>query len=182
MPVPIPDEPLRQTVPEAFERLFREHYDRVFRTAFRITGNAMDAEDVLQTVFLRLIRRDEGPDLREGAAGYFHQAAINAALDVVRRRSRQVPLDEARWQAQPDPHPGPDAHAQTRELHAGLRTAVAHLPPKAAQIFVLRFLEGLSNPEIARRLGTSQATVAVLLYRARRRLQKEIHSLLGGVP
>ena len=50
----------RATVPSALEDLFREHNGAVYRAAYRITGNAMDAEDVLQTVFMRLLRREDG--------------------------------------------------------------------------------------------------------------------------
>src|SRR5438034_9115418 len=73
------------------ESLFREHHDRVFRAAHRITGSVVDAEDVLQTVFLRLSRRGnskEGVNLEPSPASYLHRAAINASLDLVRQRGR----------------------------------------------------------------------------------------------
>src|SRR5256885_9184521 len=80
---------------EEVERLFREHYNLIFRTAYRVTGSDVDAEDVLQTIFLRLARRKE-LDLSPSPASYFHRAAINAALDLVRSRSKTsaVPLEE----------------------------------------------------------------------------------------
>lgn len=165
----------------AFETLFRDHYDLVFRTAFRITGNPTGAEDVLQTVFLRLIRRERAPDLSGGARGYLHQAAVHAALDILRRRTRHVPLDAAGWQSLPDTRPGPEASQEADGRRAWLRAAIAQLHPRSAEMFVLRFIEGCSLAEIARRLNTSQATVAVLLFRARRRLQKQYRSFSGGV-
>ena len=165
---------------ESFEQLFREHYDLVYRTAYRVTGNPMDAEDVLQTVFMRLVRREGAPDLSGGARGYLHRAAVNAALDVVRRRRRDAVMETAAWRIQPDEPPGPDAPYRAAELRFGLRRAIAGLHPRAAEMIVLRFLEGYSNPEIARLLSTSQATVAVILFRARRRLRKEIRSFLGA--
>ena len=70
------------------ESLFQEHYDRVFRTAYRVTGNTVDAEDVLQTVFLRVMRNQENKDLSPNPKSYLVRAAINAALDIVRARSR----------------------------------------------------------------------------------------------
>src|SRR5262249_22092709 len=80
------------------DMLFREHYDRVFRTAYRITGSAVDAEDVSQTIFLRLAKRDGSLDLAPSPGGYLHRAAVNAALDLVRARTREraVPIDELR--------------------------------------------------------------------------------------
>ena len=85
-------------LPEAeLERIFREHHAMVFRAAYRVTGNADDAEDVLQTVFLRMVKRDAGAEPVENMASFLHRAAVNAALDLVRSRQniRNVPLDES---------------------------------------------------------------------------------------
>jgi len=79
--------------PSEVEQLFRAHHDRVFRTAHRITGSPADAEDVLQTVFLRLVRNEDSFDLSENPAAYLSRAAINASLDLLRCRGRARPLD-----------------------------------------------------------------------------------------
>lgn len=152
------------------ERIFEETHGLVFRTAYRITGNAADAEDVLQQVFLRLIRRGTAEPL-ENQESYLRRAAINASLDVLRTRqdARTLPLDEST--------PLPD---DQRELRESLRRALAALNPRAAEIFALRFFEGYANPEIARMLGMSQVHVAVLLYRTRKQLQKEIQLPSGA--
>jgi RNA polymerase sigma-70 factor, ECF subfamily len=161
--------------PEALEAIFREHHGAVYRAAYRITGNPMDAEDVLQIVFTRLLRRDEQPDLSAGAGGYLHRAAVNAALDVVRsqRRARAVDIGEVADHLIDDAS-GPDDRRQSRELGRRLRAALARLPPRQAEIFALRYLEGLGNLEISRLLGSSQTVIAVTLHRARHRLQKEL--------
>src|SRR5499433_2080071 len=77
------------------ESLFRQHHDRVFRAAYRITGSVMDAEDVLQTVFLRLSRRCEA-SLEPNPGSYLHRAAINASIDLIRQRARtdSIPIDD----------------------------------------------------------------------------------------
>ena len=77
--------------------MFEECHGLVFRTAYRITGNAADAEDVLQAVFLRLLRRDRSAEPLENPESYLRRAAINASLDVVRSRQETatVPLDES---------------------------------------------------------------------------------------
>jgi len=150
--------------------MFEDCHGLVFRTAYRITGNAADAEDVLQAVFLRLLRRDRSAEPLSNPESYLRRAAVNAALDVVRARQEQasVPLE--------DSPPGP---GDQRELRDGLRRALAALSPRSAEIFALRFFEGHTNPEIARMLGMSQVHVAVLLHRTRKQLQKEIRSYLG---
>jgi RNA polymerase sigma-70 factor (ECF subfamily) len=174
------DRPL-DSPPDALEALFREHHGAVYRAAYRITGNAMDAEDVLQTVFTRLLRREEQPDLSESAGSYLHRAAVNAALDLMRRRkrSRRVDLDEV-GESLVDTHdPGPERARGSQELKVKLREALGRLSPRQAEIFTLRYLEGLGNLEIARMLGASQTSIAVLLHRARHRLQKELVSFEG---
>src|SRR5215471_21320884 len=77
------------------EQIFLEHKDRVFRAAYRVTGHAGDAEDVLQTVFLRLARQERFPEIANLPA-YLHRSAVNASLDLLRRRKdgRMVSLDD----------------------------------------------------------------------------------------
>src|SRR6516162_807558 len=77
------------------EAIFREHHALVFRAAYRITGNAGDAEDVLQTVFLRLVRQENLSEVSNLAA-YLHRSAVNASLDLLRRRkdARTSSLDD----------------------------------------------------------------------------------------
>ena len=168
--------------PGELESLFREHYDQVFRTAYRITGSAVDAEDVLQTVFLRLVRRKEGLDLAPSPGSYLHRAAINAALDLARSRGRlsSVPLDEIRPDLIASRELDPEAQHTDRELRRIVQRSVAQLGARAAEIFVLRYFEGYENREIAERLGMSQIVVAVTLHRARGRVRKEIGKFMEG--
>jgi RNA polymerase sigma-70 factor (ECF subfamily) len=144
----------------------------VFRTAYRITGNAADAEDVSQTVFLRLFRRDGRADAMENEESFLRRAAINAALDVIRSRHVDRTVDLPDLPAEP-------AHEDPRELRQALTRAMAQLKPRPAEIFALRFLEGFSNPQIARMLGISQVLVAVIVHRTRQQLRKELAATLG---
>jgi len=175
------DQPTLTSPPGALEALFREHHGAVYRAAYRITGDAMDAEDVLQTVFTRLLRREEQPDLSENAGSYLHRAAVNAALDLMRRRkrARKVDLDEVGDNLVDTHDPGPERARDSREIKVRLRQAMSRLSPRQAEIFTLRYLEGWGNLEIAKMLGASQTSIAVLLHRARHRLQKELGSLEG---
>jgi RNA polymerase sigma-70 factor, ECF subfamily len=162
-------------VPSEFERVFRAHHGLVFRTAYRITGNAADAEDVSQTVFLRLFRREPHGDVLENEASYLRRAAINAALDVIRSRQADRTVELVDLPAEP-------THDDPRELQRALGRALAQLKPRPAEIFALRFLEGFSNPEIARMLGISQVLVAVIVHRTRLQLRRELAAHLGGRP
>ena len=144
----------------------------MFRTAYRITGNASDAEDVLQTIFLRLLRRNASVPSMANEESYLRRAAVNASLDLLRSRqtSPTVPLSEAIGGGENSP----------AEMRDCLRRAFASLAPREAEIFALRHFEDFTNRQIAEALNMSQTLVAVILHRTRRRLQKEIRSYLGG--
>jgi len=165
------------------EQIFRENHALVFRAAYRITANAGDAEDVLQTVFLRMLKREPGAEPVTNMPSFLHRAAVNAALDLVRGRQniRNIPLDELEpVLAEPASRSPERAHNST-EIRDWLRGALARLNPRIAQMFALRFFEGKDNPEIARMLNTTPGTVAVTLSRTRDRLQKEYQAYMGGV-
>jgi RNA polymerase sigma-70 factor (ECF subfamily) len=171
-------------MPEAeLERIFREHHALVFRAAYRVTGNADDAEDVLQTVFLRMVKRDAGAERVENMASFLHRAAVNAALDLVRARQnvRSIPLDELEPVLSEPAHRSPERIRHSGEIREWLRGALARLNPRIAEMFMLRFFDGKDNPEIARLLETTPGTVAVTLSRTRDRLEKEYRAYLGGV-
>jgi RNA polymerase sigma-70 factor, ECF subfamily len=175
--------PLRivKDTPGELETLFRAHNGRIFRTAHRITGSAADAEDVLQTVFLRLARSQETHDLSPNPEAYLSRAAINASLDLIRSRSRvrSVGLDDVDSGGLASPFQNPEREHADRELQVLLRAAVARLGKTAAEMFVLRYYEGHENREIANLLGTSPMVVGVVLHRARTKLRKEIGHYLA---
>src|SRR5450631_1006920 len=70
------------------ESAYQVHHGMVYRTAYRVTGNPSDAEDVLQTVFLRLMKRDDSAAPLEQPEGYLRRAAVNASIDLLRERQR----------------------------------------------------------------------------------------------
>ncbi len=165
------------------EAIFQDHCSQVFATAFRVTGNAQDAEDVLQTVFLRLLRRQDEIDLSPSPVSYLHRAAVNAALDLMRARgrSRSIGLDELEAPlANGGPEASPERRQEDREMRGVLRQALTQMTPKSAEIFSLRFLEDLPNREIARTMGMTQTAVGVALHRARNQVKKQFRSLLGA--
>jgi RNA polymerase sigma-70 factor (ECF subfamily) len=169
----------RKRVPQEIESLFRDHHEAVLQAAYRVTGDRMAAEDVLQTLFVKLLRRDLSIDIKTSAVQYLRRAAVNLALDQLRKRKRQVPLD-AVGELSADRGSDPTSTLLSGELANRLRSALAQLHPTAAEMFALRHFEGLSNTEIARLVGTSWGTVAVTLHRAHRRLRKDLSSFVGG--
>src|SRR5690349_7441385 len=75
---------------QELERIFERYYDLVYRTAYGVTGSVEDAEDVLQTIFLRLLGREFPPDLSNAPEGYHYKAAFNLSLNTLRQRKRCV--------------------------------------------------------------------------------------------
>ena len=163
------------------EEVFRAHQACVLKAAYRITGSLADAEDVSQSVFLRLAHGTVDPSRISNLQGYLHRSAVNAALDLIRSRGHRehVPVETAD-ELQAQSSLSPERALSSLELKNWLRRELATLNPRAAEMFVLRYLEGLDNPEIARTMNTSQAVVAVTLFRTRARLKKSLRRFRKG--
>jgi len=177
--IPMPDAP-SDTSRDQLSQLFADHHRRVLVAAYRITGSMADAEDVAQTVFMRL-GTGEGVPVKS-AGSYLYRAAINGALDLLRRRkvAATEPLDAAASMASAGWGDSPEREASGKELAGLLRQAVSELAPRAAEMFTLRYIEELGNREIAALMGTSQAVVAVTLHQARSKLKKRFLELERG--
>ena len=155
------------TAPGGFAELYERHYDAVFRAALRVTGNPADAEDVLQTVFLRFMAGRDDVGAASPPPAYFRRAAVNTAVDLLRRRA--VHAESAYDDRAP--------HAASRPpslLKEQLRRAIATLDGEDATLFLLRHVEGLSIEELAVMFQLEKNNVAVRLHRIRHRLQAEM--------
>ena len=158
---------INKALDQVFEEVFREHYSMAHRTAYGVTGNSQDAEDVAQTIFLRLLHREFPADLVKNPKAYLYRAAVNESLNLIRSRKRSILTGDAeRFEA-----PQSTAAESAEEIHQSLYEAVARLKPDAAHILVLRYVHKYSLVEIAKLLGTSRSTIAVSLYRSRVRLR-----------
>ncbi len=157
---------MTSTALAGFAELYERHYDAVFRAALHVTGNPADAEDVLQTVFLRVLAR--GGDVGTAPpAAYFRRAAVNAAVDLLRRRAvraESVYDDRA-------PHAAVEPCVLLKQR---LRRAIATLESEDATLFLLRHVEGLSIEELAGMFQLEKNNVGVRLHRIRHRLQAEM--------
>ena len=174
IPLPMPE------TSDQLAQLFADHHRRVHVAAYRDTGRMDDAEDVAQTVFLRL-GRGEGIPMKN-AGSYLYRAAVNGALDLLRRRTSAAlePMEAAEGIASAPRAASPDAELSRTELARLLRQAISELPPRAAEMFTLRYIEELGNREIAALMGTSSAVVAVTLHQTRSRLKKRLIALQRG--
>ena len=160
-------QPIAMTSSVEFAELYECHYAAVYRTALRITGNPADAEDVLQTVFLRVLNQGGRLESAQMPESYLRRAAANAAIDLLRRR-----IAHAEIQLE-DTSPLP-AKESTTLLKERLRRAIAALEQNDAILFLLRHVEGLTNSELADMFGQEKNAIAVRLHRIRQTLQAEM--------
>ena len=141
----------------------------VFRAAYRVLGDAAQAEDVQQEVFLRLLQSPR-KDVTSWPA-WLTTSATRLAIDALRRRRRWwafVP----QWTVQAEVASGSAEEAGIEaEQAARLRAALGRLSRREAQCFALRYLDGLPLPEVAAALRLTENNVGVILHRARRRLE-----------
>jgi RNA polymerase sigma-70 factor (ECF subfamily) len=157
----------------ACEELYRRHSSRLYNTAYRMAGNAADADDLLQEIFLQVFRR-LGSFRGESALGtWMYRVAVNCCLDHVRSKAGQQQkttaflddLDTAEPAA-----PGswrPDTVLDRMELER----AIAKLPSSYRAAFVLYDVEGRDHHEVGDMLGIAVGTSKSLVHKARRRLR-----------
>src|SRR5262245_24484283 len=89
---------------QEFDETFREHAQMVYRTAYSVTRSPQDAEDVVQTLFLGILRRGLSGGLKENPRAYLYRAAVNLSINAVRLRRRHVPIGDAETLSASDNH------------------------------------------------------------------------------
>jgi len=155
----------------SWDELVRQHADRVYRLAYRLSGNQHDAEDLTQETFIRVFRSVQNyqPGTFEG---WLHRITTNLFLDMVRRRAR------IRMEALPDDYdrvpgdqPNPEQIYHDARLGADLQAALDSLPPEFRAAVVLCDIEGLSYEEIGATLGVKLGTVRSRIHRGRQALR-----------
>ncbi len=149
-----------------WEAIVREHGPAVFRTAWRVTRNAQDAEDVAQEVLLELFRSPAHHAAPCG--GLLQRMAVLRAIDRLRRRRSALGLDDVRERTAGF---SPEEEAIGNELAERLHDGLARLSPREAAVFCFRYFEDLPYEQIAAALSISREAVAVALHKARARLR-----------
>ncbi len=156
----------------SWEQIVSDHSARVFRLAYRLTGNQHDAEDLTQEVFVRVFRSLHA--YTPGTmAGWLHRITTNLFLDQARRKQRirfDALTDEAAVRL-PSALPTPDVAQLDRMFDADVETALASLAPDFRAAVVLCDVEGLTYEEIAEVLGLKLGTVRSRIHRGRAQLR-----------
>jgi RNA polymerase sigma-70 factor (ECF subfamily) len=170
---------------DSFRALVEEHSPMVFRLAFRMTGNASDAEDVVQETFLKAHRSLGGFDERARFGTWVYRIAVNAAIDLIRRRGRGTVVRPA---GEDDPpvvetlaskDPQPDRVAMSGQIQRDVAAALTQLSERERAAFVLRHLEGMPIERIAEVLKIGPNAVKQTVFRAVQKLRRELAPLAG---
>jgi RNA polymerase sigma-70 factor (ECF subfamily) len=162
--------------PPSWDDLVRQHSARVYRLAYRLTGNQHDAEDLTQEVFVRVFRSLPGytPGTFEG---WLHRITTNLFLDMARRRQR-IRFEGLGDQAVGllrDDEPTPAQAFDARHLDSDVQQALEALAPEYRAAVVLCDIEGLSYEEIAATLGVKLGTVRSRIHRGRAQLRAALN-------
>jgi RNA polymerase sigma-70 factor, ECF subfamily len=165
---------------DAFEQIVALHERRVFSLALRLTGSVEDAKDATQEAFIRLHRKMAQIDSEKGVGPWLYSVTVNACRDIGRnrQRSRLVPMENLAALAPADPDSTPECLYADIQREEHLRLLLRRLPEKERAALLLREMEGLSTGEVARILGSSEATVRSQICTARLKLRKLLRGKL----
>jgi RNA polymerase sigma-70 factor, ECF subfamily len=176
---------------DAFDVIFRQYANQVYRRALRLLGNEADAEDVVQEVFLTVHRKIRTFRGQSEFSTWLYRLTVNAALGKLRRqkRSKEVLYDDYLPKFQEDGHHlvrpvvdwsnDIDERSANEELQQILKQALDQLRPLDKAVVVLSDLEGYLDREIAKTLGLSHAAVKTRLHRSRLFLRGKLAVHLG---
>jgi RNA polymerase sigma-70 factor (ECF subfamily) len=160
---------------EAFGRLYEQHVRRIYNYIYYRTGNHHDAEDLTARVFQRALRHvgryeDKGVPF----SAWLYRIAHNLVANWHRDRSRRpiVPLDDHVLPSSPGSHP--EAAAMASEEQGVLLEAVRRLPEERQQLLILKFVERLSNAEIALIMGRTEGAIKSLYHRTLNTLRDDL--------
>jgi RNA polymerase sigma-70 factor, ECF subfamily len=163
---------------EAFRALVERHSRAVYRLAHRMTGNASDAEDVVQETFLRAYRQLGRFESRANFGTWLHRIAVNCSIDLIRARPhRESPhdagdLEEFVGASSPDSRrPTPERLMLSAEVQGRIQAAMGSLSHMERAAFVLRHFEGHSIDEISRLLGLKTNAAKHSIFRAVRKMR-----------
>ena len=161
---------------EAFEELVRRKTSKVYALCYRIIGNAEDAKDVAQLVFIKLWENLARYDPQYAFDTWLYRMVTNVGIDFIRsRQSRENAVNSNLRLVKTSFDEEQTVTMQRKEIESVFNDISSVLSPKQKTIFVMREMEDLASPEIAKILGCRESTVRNHLFNARKLLQQQLH-------
>ncbi|HSL21736.1 MAG TPA: sigma-70 family RNA polymerase sigma factor [Vicinamibacterales bacterium] len=170
---------------DAFRELVDRHSRAVFRVAYRITGRAEDAEDVVQETFLRAYRQLDRFESRANFGTWLHRIASNCAVDLLRARPAREMAEEPETLERlggtgtTGASPSPERSVLGGQIRERVSAALAGLTEMERAAFTLRHFEGLSIEEISRTLGLRASATKHSIFRAVRKMRRELQPFIA---
>ena len=176
-----------------FDRLYRDHVDRIYRFAQRLCGQVEDAQDLVQDTFLNAYRGLEGFRGDAQVSTWLYRIAARACLRQRRKRKVEparelsldefIPTSEGEFRLQvPTDGLSPEEALENKELKRALHQAIQKLPNKYRVVLVLRDMEGLTAKEVGTIMGLNERAVKSRLHRARLFVRRELSARGIGEP
>ena len=160
----------------AFAEIVRLHQQAVYNVAYRMLGNAHDAEDATQDAFIRAYQFFDRFDVDRPLAPWLKRIAVNICLNRLNAEKPASSLDD-NLPPPKDPHPGPEAQTATRQRQEQIRAEIIRLSARYRAVIELRHFQELSYDEIANALKIPLSTVKSDLFRARKMLAERLKDL-----
>lgn len=165
---------------QAFEMLLTRHGKGVHRFALRMLGDSMQAEEVAQDSFLRIIQSASRYKAKASFRNYLYQIARNLCIDLLRKRPREVrhtgsdACQAGVFESIPDGNPGPEGHVSAEQLRTAIHRALLSLPPDQRETFLLKEVKDMKLQDVAAVTGTNLNTVKSRLRYALIRLREHL--------
>ena len=153
---------------------FFEHYEELIGTWTRRLKNRQQAEDLAHDTFVRVLESDSAAV--EQPRAYLHQTARNIAVDAYRREDRRAAMEQDAIHSSP-PTGDPEHFMHAIQLADSIERALSELPINCRKVFVWQKIEGLTQAEIAERLGLSRNMVEKYMIRTLRHLRDRLDGL-----
>ncbi len=168
---------------QACREIIESHKKKIFYLAYDLTGCLQDAEDLSQEVFLKAFRSLKGFRGEASISSWLYRITLNTFLDQARKLSfleekKQLELDQQSindtYLDQENPSGNPEAYAETRQIQMHIEQGLEGLTPRERSVFIMRHYHGMPVHQVADLLNIAAGTVKSLLFRAIKKLQKEL--------
>jgi RNA polymerase sigma-70 factor (ECF subfamily) len=175
----------REGSPEAFHRIYQNHWERLWRIALRYTGSGADSEDIVQETFVRAFEKMHTYKIHRttGFDAWLNTICLNCTMDFFRRWKRKrrdrhfsfgdLPVEPA------STNPSPDQEVEERQAERKIQESLQILSPVQRIIFDMRFNQHLEIREIAQSLRCSRSNVKTQIFRSLRKLRKTLGPVWG---